>query len=44
MRESLKAAEGQRRLKKAEDSREEKGGKVDDGRGTKRTERGVERM
>jgi hypothetical protein len=44
MRESLKAADGQRRLKTIEDSRDEKRGKVDKGRGTKRTERRVERM
>jgi hypothetical protein len=44
MRESLKAEGGQRRLKKVEDSREEKRRKAAEGRGTKRTERGVERM
>jgi hypothetical protein len=44
MREPLKAEGGQRRLKKVEDSREEKRRKVAEGRGTKRTERGVERM
>jgi hypothetical protein len=40
----VKAAEGQRRLKKVENSQEAKRGKTDEGRGTKRTERGVERM
>jgi hypothetical protein len=44
MRESLKPSEGQRRLKKVEDSRDEKMGKVDEGRRTKRRERAVERM
>jgi hypothetical protein len=44
MRESVKATEDQRRLRKAENSRDGKRGKVDEGRGTKRTESGVERM
>jgi hypothetical protein len=39
----MKATEGQRRLKKVEVSREEKRGKVHKGRGTKQTERGVEK-
>jgi hypothetical protein len=44
MRESLKAAEGQRRLRKVEDIRDEARGKVHEGREKKGTERGVERM